>query len=401
VDDATTAGAYNRYAYCGNDPLGHTDPSGFFSLKSALMIVAVIAISIVTAGAALAAIAPGLSLWGGISAVATASFSGITGLTALQAAVIAGAAGGFAGGFAGSLLNGGSLGDAFKAGIIGGITGAISAGIATKIGDFAAMKGHEWFSEYGLNHAAHGISQGLITEATGGEFRHGFYAAALTSAVAGPISRNIKGVPLQTAAAAVVGGTASAIGGGKFANGAVSGAFTYLFNQAAHPAEGTTKSPSVTISLKAHQLEGTDDYAHAFVEIRDNLTGDLYVSRAGPSKEYPGGIPSVLVNKSFKGVLVQADDAVQFQLSNESVQMDLKGRKLLFSKEITTLQEPIDSVLKKFNDYAHSVNKQNLLYRPRTINSNAYAFGAIETVTGVVVAPDKRIPGSGERLIKP
>ena len=35
--------------------------------------------------------------------------------------------------------------------------------------------------------------------------------------------------------AAVVGGTASALGGGKFANGAVTGAYTMLFNHIAHP----------------------------------------------------------------------------------------------------------------------------------------------------------------------
>jgi len=36
---------------------------------------------------------------------------------------------------------------------------------------------------------------------------------------------------MQYAAAAVVGGTGSVIGGGKFANGAVSGAFSFMFNQ--------------------------------------------------------------------------------------------------------------------------------------------------------------------------
>lgn len=35
-------------------------------------------------------------------------------------------------------------------------------------------------------------------------------------------------------ASAVIGGTASVIGGGKFANGAVTGAFGYLFNEVAH-----------------------------------------------------------------------------------------------------------------------------------------------------------------------
>lgn len=39
--------------------------------------------------------------------------------------------------------------------------------------------------------------------------------------------------PLQFAAATIAGGTASAIGGGKFANGALTAAFGYLFNQMA------------------------------------------------------------------------------------------------------------------------------------------------------------------------
>ncbi|WP_419590364.1 hypothetical protein, partial [Thiolapillus sp.] len=36
------------------------------------------------------------------------------------------------------------------------------------------------------------------------------------------------------AASAIIGGTASTLSGGKFANGALSGAFGYLFNQEAH-----------------------------------------------------------------------------------------------------------------------------------------------------------------------
>ncbi len=39
---------------------------------------------------------------------------------------------------------------------------------------------------------------------------------------------------LQTAAAAVLGGTVAEIGGGKFANGAVTGAYSMLFNDLAH-----------------------------------------------------------------------------------------------------------------------------------------------------------------------
>lgn len=50
-----------------------------------------------------------------------------------------------------------------------------------------------------------------------------------------------------TVVSAVIGGTAAELGGGKFANGAVTGAFGYLFNQLAHPSnrqfsEGGTRS---------------------------------------------------------------------------------------------------------------------------------------------------------------
>jgi len=56
----------------------------------------------------------------------------------------------------------------------------------------------------------------------------------------------VAGVEFQTIAAAILGGTASVLGGGKFANGAVSGAFTYLFNNAAHEAESNKEAAGMT-----------------------------------------------------------------------------------------------------------------------------------------------------------
>jgi hypothetical protein len=49
------------------------------------------------------------------------------------------------------------------------------------------------------------------------------------------------GVVGGTVASAVIGGTASVMGGGKFANGAQTGAFGYLFNYCAHGGQCTTK----------------------------------------------------------------------------------------------------------------------------------------------------------------
>jgi RHS repeat-associated protein len=232
VQDAGDSQTFNRYSYCGNNPVNATDPSGHFSLGDAAKIVAVVAAGILTAGAAMYgyAILMGGSFVGG--------FAGALSSVGLAAgwgggwAIAAGAGFGFGSGFAASLLNGGSIGDAFKAGVIGGVVGGISAGIAGKIGDFADDNG--WFKGAGQN-LAHGALQGSLTEATGGQFRHGFYAGFFSSAAAGQIQGAFPNrLAAQTAAAAVVGGTASVVGGGKFANGAVSGAFTYLFNHAAH-----------------------------------------------------------------------------------------------------------------------------------------------------------------------
>jgi hypothetical protein len=239
VGSAYDSQDYNRYSYVGNNPMNATDPSGYFSLKDALKIVAIVAVAVVGAAFtawAIGGFANGIAGFGHIIA-ATANGSMVAGFAGAQgggwAIAAMGAGGGFASGFAGSLLNGGSIGDAFKAGIIGGITGAIAAGVGHMIGDFAQANG--WF-EGALQHASHGALQGGIAEATGGEFRHGFYAGLASSSLGGPVGDLMGGSRTgNMIAGAVVGGTASALGGGKFANGAVSGAFTYMFNHNAHP----------------------------------------------------------------------------------------------------------------------------------------------------------------------
>lgn len=75
--------------------------------------------------------------------------------------------------------------------------------------------------------AAHAAVGGASEELQGGKFAHGALAGAFGHAASsyGPGGR-LGG----TITAAVSGGVAAEIGGGKFANGAASGAFGYLFN---------------------------------------------------------------------------------------------------------------------------------------------------------------------------
>lgn len=66
----------------------------------------------------------------------------------------------------------------------------------------------------------------------GGKFGHGFSAAGFTQAFAPTIGalKGAKLMPARVAMAAAIGGTASKLSGGKFANGAITGAFSRLFN---------------------------------------------------------------------------------------------------------------------------------------------------------------------------
>jgi hypothetical protein len=176
IDSAYDSQAYNRYSYVGNNPLNHTDPSGYFKLsfKTILKIVAVVVIAYFTAGAAIGAFGTTMtgSMATGFTVTAGSTFATMMPV-AIGNGIIGGLAGGFASGFAGSLLNGGSIGDAFKSGVIGGVAGAVGGGIAGA------------FSEAGLltRTVAASAVGGATSEAMGGSFRDGaLMAGAVTLA---------------------------------------------------------------------------------------------------------------------------------------------------------------------------------------------------------------------------
>ncbi len=224
VDGISDAQGYNRYSYVGNNPMGATDPTGFFSLKDGLKIVAVVVLSIVTYGAA--------SVWATAFLYANTTMFMSTAIT--LGSVIGGAAAGFVSGFAGSLLSGGNLGDAFKSGVIGGVVGALTAGIGAKFGHSPGS----WENEFERG-VAHGAVGGALEKVQGGQFRHGFYSSFIGSVagsatMSGPLSGDDwDRIAERTAISAVAGGTASALGGGKFANGAETAGFQHLFNDEA------------------------------------------------------------------------------------------------------------------------------------------------------------------------
>ncbi|MBB5351958.1 hypothetical protein HNR46_002197 [Haloferula luteola] len=115
--------------------------------------------------------------------------------------------------------------------------------------------------------AGHGIIGGLSQEAMGGRFQDGVLGGAAGSASSwvpgiadvtaadGTIGSEI-GVVGRTAVAGALGGTASVVGGGKFANGAYTAAFQHLLN-----AEGAALK-------RIFDVEGSYDSAKAELKIR-------------------------------------------------------------------------------------------------------------------------------------
>lgn len=209
----------NRYSYVRNNPLNATDPSGFF-LSGIFKGIAKILTGGGIIGSTIGAIFPQLKPYIQLASQIVACSFGAVACGAFTATA--------------TYANGGSIGDAFKA----GLTAAATAQLFTEIGTtFDGASGSGFFAKGGLGHiGTHAVAGGVLSELQGGKFGHGFFSAGLVKGLSGSISSikafTINGKSIgQAAVSAVIGGTASKISGGKFANGAVTGTFQNLYNQ--------------------------------------------------------------------------------------------------------------------------------------------------------------------------
>jgi len=92
-------------------------------------------------------------------------------------------------------------------------------------------------------------------EVGGGRFGDGFLGGGVGSLLGPIIERAPGGAIGRTIAAAVVGGTASKLGGGKFSNGATTAAFVHLFNEQLHPREHNKRLEAVRFQLGRARAE--------------------------------------------------------------------------------------------------------------------------------------------------
>ncbi|MDD4928805.1 MAG: polymorphic toxin type 44 domain-containing protein [Gallionella sp.] len=209
IPDAADLQYYNRYSYVGNNPLSFTDASG----QCPMCIWAI--------AAAVAGRATGV--------INTQTARGIIGI----------AAGAWLGG-AGGWLNGGTFTEAVATGgIVGGISsgwngvgpGMLSAGLFYGAGSLTRGIPAGDFGKV----MAHAVAGCVGASATGGDCGSGALSAGFAE-FAGPKFGNDWNTAGQTFKYAILGGAASVLGGGKFSNGAVTGAYGYLFNGVAHGA---------------------------------------------------------------------------------------------------------------------------------------------------------------------
>jgi len=114
---------------------------------------------------------------------------------------------------AGFFLSGGISSGSLQGAMVGAFSAGVFHGIGLSMGDKVTPG----------KVLAHGMARGVMSELQGGKFGHGFASAAVTQLMS-PVISQVNDTDTdfnagRVAVAALVGGTTSAITGGKFANG--------------------------------------------------------------------------------------------------------------------------------------------------------------------------------------
>ena len=132
------------------------------------------------------------------------------------------------------------------------------------------------------------------------------------------------------------------------------------------------------VALKAYPIGNAPivgKFGHAFVEYKDTETGKTRITRGGPSGEYPGGASGAIMDSSYEGVNLVANDSP----ASVNVDFNQPGTVTLSS---VTVEATMEEVQKSVGAFNKDVNQASIPYQPRGQNSNTYAGNAFEHLTG-------------------
>lgn len=190
----------NRYAYCLNNPLSLTDPTGYSWIGNVFSAAVGIAVGVETFG-----------IGGGVLGM-----------------MLSGACAGASSAFASTMMNGANLWTAAKSAFVGGCWGALGGAVNYGIGEI----GGGWLARVSL----HSVADGAMEALQGGHWEHGLLtgmASAGGGELLGGYGAHLSDAQML-AGNAILGGVVSEIGGGKFANGAMTAAFQMMYNHLSH-----------------------------------------------------------------------------------------------------------------------------------------------------------------------
>jgi len=196
--------SHNRYSYILNNPLSGTDPSGQFidPISPLAIAIAFVSASVLTVQAYIASKEhEGFDFWAAIG----------------------------------------------KGYVQIGLSTFMSWYIGGHIGAFADSMEVAWEVVELTRATLHGLNQGVISEIAGGDFRSGFIGGFFGSLFTHSIEHMNPNRGLDFTLTVLAGGTASALSGGSFANGAISSAMQWLFNQDQNAGEAVGEEDEVAL----------------------------------------------------------------------------------------------------------------------------------------------------------
>lgn len=307
---------WNAYTYVFNNPLAYTDPSGMISLRKALGMAIGIVAAVVTQ-----------QYW--VAAQYWAAFGAAT-----------------IGGFAAGYVSSGTL----RGGVYGAFGAAMTFGVsALRLGPVA-------------NVVTHSVSGGVMEVLQGGNFGHGFAAAGMTTAFMPHAAHRSSAV--RATRGALIGGSISALTGGKFANGAVSGAIQGAMM-------GKPPEPRRSDALRFGNGDGTEGAPSSLVDmIRDPSKREQLLNEKIPPKGW-----AVLAGKIkyFHGV----DPRYPTSLANYN---PLSDTVTFFEAAFTYDYNAILSVMD--HEYGHYWNKHMDLFVSARRYSSGWWAEEILTIRG-------------------